>query len=106
LEISFANLTLQSSYSNEEQSSYSNEDLDFQSDPRLLFGTNKSPAPQDIKLGRDGYNRGHMTARADRNRNQQDYYATFLMTNVLPQPPSESYSNGSQWTKLEEYWRW
>lgn len=46
-----------------------------------------------------------MTAAADRSRNQQDYYATFLMTNVLPQPPSESYTKGSQWTKLEEYLR-
>jgi DNA/RNA endonuclease G (NUC1) len=85
--------------------SYNKDDLKFQADPRLPFGTNKGLASKDIDLGRDGYNRGHMTARADRSRNEQDYYATFLMTNVLPQVPSQSYLNDSQWTKLEVYLR-
>ena len=84
--------------------SYSNRDLKFQSDPRLPFGTKKGPTPRDINPSKDKYNKGHMAAASDRSRNIQDYYATFLMTNVLPQP-FEMATGKSQWTKLEEYLR-
>ncbi|MDM9385690.1 PKD domain-containing protein [Chlorogloeopsis sp. ULAP01] len=77
---------------------------DFQSDPRLPFGTQKGPASQDINSANSKYDKGHMTAAADRSRNKQDYYSTFLMTNVLPQPLEQA-TGKSQWTKLEEYLR-
>ena len=77
----------------------------FQPDPRLPFATNKGPVNGDIQLAIDNYDRGHLAGAADRSRNKQDYNATFLMTNVLPQIPSQNYPNGSQWTELELYLR-
>ena len=48
-----------------------------------------------------GYERGHMTANADRNRNRQDQYATWIMTNTLPQYVYKKDGGGDPWTKLE-----
>jgi large repetitive protein len=81
---------------------FNNRSNSFQADPRIPFFTNGKAVDSDIP-DESNYNRGHMTAAADRSRNQQDYFATFLMSNVLPQPVNEP--NGQPWTKLEEYLR-
>ncbi len=49
-----------------------------------------------------GYDRGHMTPAADRNRTPEDSQAVFLMTNILPQAPD---NNQGPWEKLESYCR-
>jgi endonuclease G len=52
-------------------------------------------------MGR-GYDRGHITASADRTRNEADNSATFLMTNTIPQVPE---LNRGVWGDLEDYCR-
>jgi len=49
-----------------------------------------------------GYDRGHLVPSGDRTRSVQDNAATFLMTNILPQAPS---NNRGSWRELEEYSR-
>ena len=49
-----------------------------------------------------GFDRGHMTASADRTATSADNRATFLMTNVLPQAPD---NNQGPWAQLENYLR-
>jgi len=49
-----------------------------------------------------GFDRGHMTASADRNRTSADNRPTFLMTNVIPQAPD---NNQGPWVGLENYLR-
>lgn len=49
-----------------------------------------------------GFDRGHMTASADRTARSADNAATFLMTNVLPQAPD---NNQGPWAALENYMR-
>jgi len=51
---------------------------------------------------RSGYDRGHLVPSADRTRNQADNEDTFLMTNIIPQSPS---NNREVWRELEEYTR-
>jgi large repetitive protein len=72
---------------------------DFPPDPHLPFATSTRPVNSDIPETTD-YQRGHMVAASHRNRNIQDYYATFLMSNFIPQPLRTP--NGDRWTKLEE----
>ena len=49
-----------------------------------------------------GYDRGHMTASADRTDTITNNSATFLMTNILPQAPD---NNQGYWAELENYTR-
>ena len=49
-----------------------------------------------------GYDRGHVTPSADRNRTVADNSSTFLMTNIVPQTAD---NNRGPWKQLEEYSR-
>jgi endonuclease G, mitochondrial len=49
-----------------------------------------------------GFDRGHMTPSADRTKTVADNYATFLLTNILPQAPD---NNQGPWAGLEDYSR-
>jgi endonuclease G len=49
-----------------------------------------------------GYDRGHMTPSGDRTATTTDNYATFYMTNIIPQAPD---NNQGPWAALEEYCR-
>lgn len=49
-----------------------------------------------------GYDRGHMCPSADRTKTVADNDATFLMTNMIPQAPT---NNQQTWANLESYCR-
>jgi endonuclease G len=49
-----------------------------------------------------GFDRGHMTASADRTFSAANNRVTFLMTNILPQAPD---NNQGPWVQLENYLR-
>ncbi|MEH2128844.1 DNA/RNA non-specific endonuclease [Nostoc sp.] len=49
-----------------------------------------------------GFDRGHMTASADRTNTVTNNSATFLMTNIIPQSPD---NNQGSWAALENYSR-
>ncbi|MFN6527310.1 DNA/RNA non-specific endonuclease [Nostoc sp. ChiSLP03a] len=49
-----------------------------------------------------GFDRGHMTASADRTNTITNNSATFLMTNIIPQSPD---NNQGPWAALENYSR-
>ncbi len=49
-----------------------------------------------------GFDRGHLCPSADRTRNALTNSATFVMTNMIPQAPS---NNRETWRFLEEYCR-
>lgn len=49
-----------------------------------------------------GFDRGHNCPSADRTYNTTDNSATFLMTNMIPQAPT---NNQQTWAKLEDYCR-
>jgi endonuclease G, mitochondrial len=49
-----------------------------------------------------GFNRGHMCPSEDRDLNDPDNAATFLMTNIMPQAPN---LNQGTWEALETYCR-
>lgn len=49
-----------------------------------------------------GYDRGHLCPSADRTKTVADNSATFLMTNMIPQMPS---NNQGPWASLESYAR-
>jgi endonuclease G, mitochondrial len=75
--------------------------------PRLPFSPDNSlpgswyrATPNDYTGS--GYDRGHMTPAADRNRTPEDSQAVFLMTNILPQAPD---NNQGPWERLESYCR-
>ena len=48
-----------------------------------------------------GFDRGHLTAREQRQRTQKDQFATFLTTNLLPQEPGENQRGA--WRALEVF---
>jgi endonuclease G len=72
---------------------------DFRADTSL-------PAGWYRVLGTDysgsGYDRGHMCPSADRTKTVSDNSATFLMTNMIPQAPT---NNQQTWANLESYCR-
>lgn len=72
---------------------------DFRADTTL-------PAGWYQVLGTDysgsGYDRGHMCPSADRTKTIADNSATFLMTNMIPQAPT---NNQQTWANLESYCR-
>ena len=49
-----------------------------------------------------GYDRGHLVPSGDRTRSRTDNVSTFVMTNIIPQSPS---NNREVWRELEEYTR-
>ena len=49
-----------------------------------------------------GYDRGHLIPSGDRTYSELDNSSTFLMTNIIPQSPS---NNREVWRELEEYSR-
>ncbi len=49
-----------------------------------------------------GYDRGHLAPSGDRTRSSSDNSSTFIMTNIIPQSPS---NNREIWRELEEYSR-
>ncbi|HEY0428397.1 MAG TPA: DNA/RNA non-specific endonuclease [Pyrinomonadaceae bacterium] len=49
-----------------------------------------------------GYDRGHMCPSADRTKTVADNDATFLMTNMIPQAPT---NNQQTWANMENYLR-
>jgi endonuclease G len=51
---------------------------------------------------RSGFDRGHMCPHSDRAGNQEMSYATFVMTNIIPQAPNV---NRKAWEHLESYGR-
>jgi endonuclease G len=53
-------------------------------------------------FNRTGFDRGHMCPKEDRSATTTMSYATFVMTNVIPQAPDV---NRQRWEKLEEYER-
>ncbi len=72
---------------------------DFRADTTL-------PAGWYQVLGTDysgsGYDRGHMCPSADRTKTVADNSSTFLMTNMIPQAPT---NNQQTWANLESYSR-
>ncbi len=49
-----------------------------------------------------GFDRGHMTPAADRNKTPEDSTAVFVMSNIVPQAPD---NNQGPWEELESYCR-
>jgi endonuclease G len=49
-----------------------------------------------------GYDRGHLVPSGDRTRSISENESTFVMTNIIPQSPS---NNREVWRELEEYSR-
>ena len=72
---------------------------DFRPDSNLPNGC-YAVRPSDYRGS--GYDRGHMTPSGDRTKTQSDNSETFLMTNMIPQAPS---NNREVWRELEEYSR-
>jgi endonuclease G len=71
----------------------------FDSDTTLPPGF-KVVAHQDYSGS--GFDRGHMCPHSDRAANEQMSYATFVMTNIIPQAPNV---NQKAWAQLEMYSR-
>ena len=72
---------------------------DFRPDPDLPNGC-YAVRPTDYRGS--GYDRGHFTPSGDRTRTETDNSATFFMSNMIPQSPS---NNREVWRELEEYSR-
>jgi endonuclease G len=49
-----------------------------------------------------GFDRGHLCPRSDRSATEEMSFATFVMTNIIPQAPNV---NGKAWNNLENYCR-
>ncbi|NES83354.1 MAG: DNA/RNA non-specific endonuclease [Moorea sp. SIO2B7] len=71
---------------------------DFRPDPDVPC---YQVTPSDYR--RSGYDRGHIAPSADRDSNAEDNSATFLMSNMMPQSPS---NNREVWRELESYERY
>lgn len=72
---------------------------DFRPDPTLPEGWY---AVRSSDYNGSGYDRGHLTPSADRDRDAATNSATFLMTNIIPQTPD---NNRGVWESLESYSR-
>lgn len=59
-----------------------------------------SVRPSDYR--RSGYDRGHLVPSGDRTHSRVENMSTFVMTNIIPQSPS---NNREVWRELEEYSR-
>ena len=71
----------------------------FDSDSTLPLGL-KIVTTHDYQGG--GFDRGHMCPHSDRAANQEMSFATFVMTNIIPQAPNV---NEKAWAQLESYCR-
>ena len=64
------------------------------------------PAGFNVIVTRDysstGFDRGHMCDHSDRASSMESSYATFVMTNIVPQAPN---NNRKCWAQLENYCR-
>ena len=69
----------------------------FRSDPDVPC---YQVTPKDYR--RSGYDRGHIAPSADRDSSIEDNSATFFMSNMMPQSPS---NNREVWRELENYER-
>ncbi|MCC0175793.1 DNA/RNA non-specific endonuclease [Waterburya agarophytonicola K14] len=72
---------------------------DFRPDPDL---PEKCYASKPNDYRGSGYDRGHLVPSGDRSRRQEDNSATFFMSNIIPQAPS---NNREVWREFEEYCR-
>ncbi|PRY02948.1 endonuclease G [Pontibacter ummariensis] len=72
---------------------------DFRADPSLPEGWYRVGSSS---YRGSGFDRGHNTPSADRTKSVADNSATFLMTNMIPQAPS---NNQETWANLEDYTR-
>jgi endonuclease G len=74
---------------------------------KLVFDTDKD-LPNGFKkvthkdYNGSGFDRGHMCPHSDRDKDLQSSYATFVMTNIIPQSPVV---NQKTWAELESYCR-
>ena len=57
---------------------------------------------QETDYSGSGYDRGHMCPSGDRTKTVADNDATFLMTNMIPQAPT---NNQQTWANMENYLR-
>jgi endonuclease G len=78
---------------------YTKRQNNFRPDPELPASCAKV-VTQDYS--RSGFDRGHLCPGGDRNSNEEDNAATFLLTNIVPQAPQ---LNRGSWEKLENYCR-
>jgi len=73
---------------------------------RLFDPDNTLPPTFKVVTQRDytgsGFDRGHMCPHSDRAATQEMSYATFVMTNIIPQAPNV---NQKAWAQLEMYCR-
>lgn len=72
---------------------------DFRADTTLPAGWYQVQATD---YSGSGYDRGHMCPSADRTKTVADNSSTFLMTNMIPQAPT---NNQQTWANLESYSR-
>lgn len=72
---------------------------DFRPDPNLPPDC-YAVRPKDYRGS--GYDRGHLVPSGDRTRSRLDNSSTFVMSNMIPQSPS---NNREVWRELEEYSR-
>lgn len=72
---------------------------DFRPDPDLPADC-YAARPNDYRAS--GYDRGHLTPSGDRTFRSEDNSNTFLMSNIIPQSPT---NNREVWRELEEYSR-
>lgn len=71
----------------------------FETDPTLPVGFEQVTSSDYTS---SGFDRGHMCPHGDRAADVDMSYATFVMTNVIPQAPNV---NRKAWAQLEEYCR-
>ena len=71
----------------------------FDSDTTLPFGFT---VVTQRDYDHSGFDRGHMCPHSDRAANQDMSFATFVMTNIIPQAPNV---NRRAWEQLESYCR-
>lgn len=72
---------------------------DFRPEPNLPADC-YAVRPKDYQ--RSGYDRGHLIPSGDRTRSRLDNSSTFVMSNMIPQSPS---NNREVWRELEVYSR-
>ena len=72
---------------------------DFRPDPDLPTDC-YAVRPNDYRGS--GYDRGHLVPSGDRTKSRRDNSSTFVMSNMIPQSPS---NNREVWRELEEYSR-
>lgn len=72
---------------------------DFRSNPNLPAGWYQVT---NVSYGNSGFDRGHLCPSADRTSSIVANSSTFLMTNMIPQAPT---NNQITWARLEDYCR-